>query len=177
MKFIQKGFTLIELMIVVAIIGILAAIAIPAYQDYTIRAQVSEGLSLASDIKAGVAEYMAQTGDWPLDLVEAGMGSTAVAIDKSGRYVDQLEVANGTITITYGKDANTKIQDKLLSLQPLVNENGDVVWMCGKSVQPDSTYVNSGGVGGTGTDSDTGLTDLNDKHMPASCRSGFGGSA
>ena len=75
MKTLQKGFTLIELMIVVAIIGILAAIAIPAYQDYTIRAQVSEGLSLASDIKAGVAEYMAQTGDWPLDLVEAGLGA------------------------------------------------------------------------------------------------------
>ena len=72
MKTLQKGFTLIELMIVVAIIGILAAIAIPAYQDYTIRAQVSEGLSLASDIKAGVAEYMAQTGDWPADLAEAG---------------------------------------------------------------------------------------------------------
>ena len=68
MKTLQKGFTLIELMIVVAIIGILAAIAIPAYQDYTIRAQVSEGLSLASDIKAGVAEFMAQTGDWPVDL-------------------------------------------------------------------------------------------------------------
>ena len=71
----QKGFTLIELMIVVAIIGILAAIAIPAYQDYTIRAQVSEGLTLSSDIKAGVAEFMAQTGDWPLDLAEAGLGS------------------------------------------------------------------------------------------------------
>ncbi len=177
MKSIQKGFTLIELMIVVAIIGILAAIAIPAYQDYTIRAQVSEGLSLASDIKAGVAEYMAQTGDWPLDLVEAGMGSTAVLSDKSGRYVDSLEVANGTITITYGKDANTKIQDLVLAIQPLVNENGDVVWMCGKSDQPDSTYVNSGGAGATGTDSDTGATDLSDKHMPASCRSGFGGSA
>ena len=65
MKTFQKGFTLIELMIVVAIIGILAAIAIPAYQDYTIRAQVTEGLTLASDIKAGVAEYMAQTGSWP----------------------------------------------------------------------------------------------------------------
>ena len=72
MKTLQKGFTLIELMIVVAIIGILAAIAIPAYQDYTIRAQVSEGLTLASDIKAGVAEYMAQTGDWPVNLAEAG---------------------------------------------------------------------------------------------------------
>ena len=77
MKTLQKGFTLIELMIVVAIIGILAAIAIPAYQDYTIRAQVTEGLTLASDIKAGVAEYMAQTGSWPADLAEAGVSSVA----------------------------------------------------------------------------------------------------
>ena len=96
-------------MIVVAIIGILAAIAIPAYQDYTIRAQVSEGLSLASDIKAGVAEYMAQTGNWPADLVEAGLGSAAVMTDKSGRYVESLDVTDGTITIVYGKDVNTKI--------------------------------------------------------------------
>jgi len=176
MKAIQKGFTLIELMIVVAIIGILAAIAIPAYQDYTIRAQVSEGLSLASDIKAGVAEFMAQTGDWPVDLLEAGLGS-AVLTDKSGRYVDSLDVTNGTITIVYGKDVNEKVNGKILSIQPLVNENGDVVWMCGLSNQPDATYVNSGGAGGTGTDSDTGTTDLSDKHMPASCRSGFGGSA
>jgi type IV pilus assembly protein PilA len=177
MKTLQKGFTLIELMIVVAIIGILAAIAIPAYQDYTIRTQVSEGLTLASDVKAGVAEYTAQTGDWPLDLVEAGLGSTAVAGDKSGRYVESVEVSNGTITITYGRDANSKIDGSQLSLQPLVNENGDVVWMCGLSNQPAGTYINSGGVAATGTDSDTGTTDLSDKHMPASCRTGFGGSS
>ncbi len=176
MKSIQKGFTLIELMIVVAIIGILAAIAIPAYQDYTIRAQVSEGLSLASDIKAGVAEYMAQTGDWPLDLQEAGLGS-AILTDKSGRYVNSLDVSNGTIVIVYGKDVNEKINGSILSIQPLVNENGDVVWQCGDSVQPTGTYVNSGGQVGGGTDSDAGSTDLSDKHMPASCRSGFGGSS
>ena len=152
MKTFQKGFTLIELMIVVAIIGILAAIAIPAYQDYTIRAQVSEGLSLASDVKAGVAEYTAQTGDWPVDLIEAGMGSLATLDDKSGRYVEQLDVSNGTIIITYGRDANSKIDAAILSLQPLVNENGDVVWMCGKSIQPQNTFANSGGSAGGGSE-------------------------
>jgi type IV pilus assembly protein PilA len=176
MKTLQKGFTLIELMIVVAIIGILAAIAIPAYQDYTIRTQVSEGLTLASDVKAGVAEYAAQTGDWPLDLAEAGLGS-AVAGDKSGRYVESINVSNGTIVITYGRDANSKIAGSILSIRPLTNENGDVVWQCGLSNQPAGTYVNSGGSAGTGTDSDAGSTDLSDKHMPASCRTGFGGSS
>jgi type IV pilus assembly protein PilA len=178
MKTFQKGFTLIELMIVVAIIGILAAIAIPAYQDYTIRAQVSEGLSLASDIKAGVAEYTAQTGDWPADLVEAGLGASAVLGDKSGRYVESLDVTDGTITILFGRDANSKIVGSSMALQPLVNENGDVVWACGMAIDPLNTYVNSGGNAGGGTDSvdNTTITDLNDKHMPASCRSTFGGS-
>ena len=67
MKKLQQGFTLIELMIVVAIIGILAAIAIPAYQDYTIRAQVTEGMNLASAVKANVSETFAQTGLWPVN--------------------------------------------------------------------------------------------------------------
>jgi len=176
MKLTQKGFTLIELMIVVAIIGILAAIAIPAYQDYTIRTQVSEGLTLASDVKAGIAEYAAQTGNWPADLVEAGLGSGALAEHKSGRYVESIDVDTGTITITYGRDANTRIQQQTLSLRPVVNENGDVVWMCGQSDQPQDTYVNSAGVAGDGNDSPDGVTTLNDKHMPASCRSGFGGN-
>jgi type IV pilus assembly protein PilA len=174
MKTLQKGFTLIELMIVVAIIGILAAIAIPAYQDYTIRSQVSEGLTLASDIKAGVAEYMAQTGDWPETLVEAGLGSGAAAGDKSGRYVESINVTNGTITITYGKDVNSKIDTMTLAIQPFVNQNGDVVWQCGRATQPDSSFANSGGEDGGGTDSDPGDTTVADKYMPASCRSGFG---
>ena len=176
MKFTQKGFTLIELMIVVAIIGILAAIAIPAYQDYTIRTQVSEGMTLASDIKAGVAEYAAQTGNWPATLVEAGLGSGAAAADKSGRYVESIDVTDGTITVTYGRDANSRIQTLTLSLQPVVNENGDVVWICGNSNDPQNTYVNSAGAAGGGVDSPNGATTVLDKHMPASCRTGFGGN-
>ena len=176
MKFTQKGFTLIELMIVVAIIGILAAIAIPAYQDYTIRTQVSEGMTLASDIKAGVAEYAAQTGNWPADLIEAGLGSTAAAANKSGRYVESIDVTDGTITITYGRDANSRILTQTLSLQPLTNENNDVVWVCGLAIDPQNTFVNSGGSSGSGIDSPDGVTTLSDKHMPASCRSTFGGN-
>jgi type IV pilus assembly protein PilA len=170
MKTLQKGFTLIELMIVVAIIGILAAIAIPAYQDYTIRAQVSEGLTLASDIKAGVAEYMAQTGSWPADLAEAGVASAGGAADKAARYVAEIDVLDGTITVEYGRDVNTRIDGETLALQPFVNDNGDVVWLCGNADPPSAGSADPGGGA-----SPAGVTSLLDKHMPASCRTGFGG--
>src|SRR5690606_811187 len=129
MKQVQKGFTLIELMIVVAIIGILAAIAIPAYQDYTIRAQVTEGLNLASDLKAGVGELYAQNGDWPDAITDLGL---TAATDKQGKYVSQIDItAEGAIAITYGKDANANLANaanNVLILAPGVNANGDVVW-------------------------------------------------
>ena len=130
MKLIQKGFTLIELMIVVAIIGILAAIAIPAYQDYTIRAQVTEGLNLAADLKAGVAEQFAQTGAWPANNLALGL--TAV---KSGKYVSGVTVTTGTIQITYSSTApniaNSNLNGQILGLRPTISLNGDVIWNCG----------------------------------------------
>ncbi len=94
----QQGFTLIELMIVVAIIGILAAIAIPAYQDYTIRAQVSEGLQLSGGAKVAVTEYYQDRGTMPSVNAQAGI---ADAGDIEGNYVSQVGVANGVITVTY----------------------------------------------------------------------------
>src|SRR5688572_33062243 len=108
MKKLQQGFTLIELMIVVAIIGILAAIAIPAYQDYTIRAQVSEGMNLAAAAKAAVAETYLNRGTAPATRVAAGMSATAT--DTNGKYVESVEVENGVITIQYGHEANQPIQ-------------------------------------------------------------------
>ena len=121
MKQVQKGFTLIELMIVVAIIGILAAIAIPAYQDYTIRSQVTEGLNLAGDIKAGVAEWYSNTGNWPTDIGDLGVGSGSGGdpTAKQGKYVSSVSVDNGVITITYGKDANDAIDGETLTLTPV----------------------------------------------------------
>ena len=119
MKTFQKGFTLIELMIVVAIIGILAAIAIPAYQDYTIRSQVAEGLTLAADLKVAVAEQIANSGEWPVDETAIGQ----VTGEKRGKYVGSVAVDLGTINITYAGtatdgEANAAIDGLVLSIKP-----------------------------------------------------------
>jgi len=130
MKKVQQGFTLIELMIVVAIIGILAAIAIPAYQDYTIRAQVSEGLSLAAGAKTAVSEYYTNAGSLPADNPEAGI---ATNISITGNYVSQVNIDDGVITVTYestgAQKANAKIDGQTLLLSPTPSV-GSIVWTC-----------------------------------------------
>src|SRR5262245_8976321 len=99
----NTGFTLIELMIVVAIIGILAAIAIPAYQNYTIRAQVSEGINLAAAMRSAVATSFFDRGEAPATRLRAGL--SAPAADSSGTYVSQIELTNGVLIVTYGGNA------------------------------------------------------------------------
>ncbi len=123
----QQGFTLIELMIVVAIIGILAAIAIPAYQDYTIRAQVSEGLSLASGAKAAVSEAFMDRGVMPANNVAAGIEAAA---NIKGKYVTQVLVVDGEVRVTYGLAANSSITGAILNLTPDAAAGGSVVWNC-----------------------------------------------
>ncbi|EMS2678329.1 pilin [Neisseria gonorrhoeae] len=95
MNTLQKGFTLIELMIVIAIVGILAAVALPAYQDYTARAQVSEAILLAEGQKSAVTEYYLNHGKWPENNDSAGVASASKII---GKYVKQVEVKNGVVT-------------------------------------------------------------------------------
>jgi type IV pilus assembly protein PilA len=121
-------------MIVVAIIGILAAIAIPAYQDYTIRAQVSEGLSLSGAAKAAVAEFYMDAGTYPADNSEAGL-EVATAIN--GKYVTAVTVADGEITVTYGAAANTNIHGDNLTLTPVpaAANLGSVSWTCASVLQ------------------------------------------
>lgn len=125
MKKVQQGFTLIELMIVVAIIGILAAIAVPAYQDYTIRAQVSEGINLMAGAKNGVADFWADRGTYPVDNAAAGVPASASI---TGSYVSSVAVANGVITATYGKNVNSKVMNGTCSMTPTDN-GGSLTWV------------------------------------------------
>jgi type IV pilus assembly protein PilA len=138
MKKTQQGFTLIELMIVVAIIGILAAIAIPAYQDYTIRSQVTEGMNLASGAKTAVGEYYNHRGAFPATNASAGLATSTSIV---GNYVTAVNVATlaGTIQATFGNDANAAIAADILILSAITNE-GSIQWTC-KSATIDPKYL------------------------------------
>jgi len=141
-KQVQKGFTLIELMIVVAIIGILASIALPAYQDYTKRAHVSEGLSLASGAKTSVAEYYSTNATWPTTNAQAGL-ATAASI--SGTAVTEVSVGTGGVI---SAKFNAKVENgKYLKLKPTDN-GGAIKWDC----------------------TSTAGTDINAKYLPSKCR-------
>ena len=165
---LQKGFTLIELMIVVAIIGILAAIAIPAYQDYTIRAQVSEGMNLAAAAKAAVAETYLNRGKAPTTRVAAGMSASAT--DTNGKYVESVGVEDGVITITYGHEANARIAGKTVQLIPWVTPDDSVAWQCGGADDPSNASAMTAGAGSGGSLAGADYQ----KYLPAACRSASG---
>ncbi len=162
---LQKGFTLIELMIVVAIIGILAAIAIPAYQDYTIRAQVSEGMNLAAAAKAAVAETFLNRGTAPATRTAAGMSANGT--DTSGKYVQSVDVANGTITVTYGgPEVNAQVAGQTLEIVPYVTVDRSVAWRCGGAPVPTGTAIMPGAAYTGGTLSGANFV----KYLPSACR-------
>ena len=144
-KQVQKGFTLIELMIVVAIIGILAAIALPAYQDYTIRAQVSEGMSLASGARTAVSEFYSSRGRFADSNASYGLqGPTTI----TGSYVTGVDAGEtrGEIQVTFGNQANANISGDILAFSAVASR-GSVDWICG-----------------------AGSTDIDNSYLPAECR-------
>ncbi|HEZ6617487.1 TPA: pilin [Neisseria meningitidis] len=164
MNTLQKGFTLIELMIVIAIVGILAAVALPAYQDYTARAQVSEAILLAEGQKSAVTEYYLNHGKWPGDNSDAGVATSSKI---KGKYVEKVEVAKGVITATMlSSGVNNEIKGKKLSLWAK-RQDGSVKWFCGQPVTRNANNANNADdVAKTGTDSEK----INTKHLPSTCR-------
>jgi len=155
----QTGFTLIELMIVVAIIGILASIAIPAYQDYTIRAQVVESFSITSELKLSIRDFYKDRGRFPADNEEAGVPAPEHLI---GNYVTRVDVVEGAMHVSFGHYVNAVLDGQTITIRPIfvsASPMSPISWVCGSRKPPE-------GMEGAGED----RTSLQDKHMPGACR-------
>ncbi|HGO7504066.1 TPA: pilin [Neisseria meningitidis] len=167
MNTLQKGFTLIELMIVIAIVGILAAVALPAYQDYTARAQVSEAILLAEGQKSAVTEYYLNHGIWPGDNSSAGVATSSKI---KGKYVKEVTVANGVVTATMlSSGVNKEIQGKKLSLWAK-RQDGSVKWFCGQPVTRNDTAKDDTVAADTVAADTDAAKKIDTKHLPSTCR-------
>jgi type IV pilus assembly protein PilA len=155
----NPGFTLIELMIVVAIMGILATMAMPSFQDRAIRAQVAEALSLAEFAKQAVAAHYTRTRAMPSDNAAAGLPPS----DKiAGNYVTDVAVRGGSVVVTLGNRVNVNAEGKKLSIRPAIVEGYPAVplsWVCGNAAAPGKLKVLG-----------TNETDLAVPHLPIDCR-------
>ena len=160
MKPLHRGFTLIELMIVVAILGILSTIALPSFQDRVMRAQVEEALGLAQFARQGVAEHYAKTRSMPNDNAAAGLPPAAAIV---GNYVTGLAVRDGAIVVTFGNRTNKNLTGKTLTLRPAVvaeHPKVPIAWVCGNASVPERM-----------TAAAKNETTIRDSSLPIDCRS------
>ncbi len=158
---LNHGFTLIELMIVITIIGILATLAVSAYQTYTVRAQISEGLNMAASAKVPIVDAYTQDGIAPANRTAAGM--TANAADTRGNYVSAVDIVDGRVDVTFGGPlAHADIIGKSVSLTPYETAGNSVVWQCGNAGAPPGMPLQGGAAHKAAT--------VEPRYLPTSCR-------